>query len=93
MVVEQKILSVFMTKQFREIWKDFLKLVDKSPRFKSMIAMQLNSDGSKNRNLKKGKDSARVRFAVLVCIEELLKEKEKLIAKNEYDEVEEIIDE
>ena len=81
MVIESRSLSVSMNKQFREIWPEFTKLVEKSPRFKEMISKQLNHDGQKSKTFNKGKDSAKVFFAVAVCFKSLLKEQEEL-AKN-----------
>lgn len=64
-MAKQQILSVFMTKAFREIWPDFLKYIDKAPQFRDFLANQSNQDGSKDKNFNKGKDSARIRFAVI----------------------------
>ena len=71
-----------MTKEFKEIYPDFVKLCDKSPRFKAMLNRQLNQvDGKKTKHLNKGKDSIRIRFAVMICFQELIKERKKLQAE------------
>ena len=74
-------ISVYMTKDFKDIWPEFVKLADKSPRFKAMLAKQINQcDGLPNKNLEKGRDSARMRFAVMICFKELIRERKEIDA-------------
>lgn len=74
-------MSFSLTKDFQELWPEFVKLVDRSPRFQSMVAKQRNKDGQRSKTFRKGKDSARVRFAVVVCMKDLIAERAELDRK------------
>ena len=66
-----------MTKDFKKQWPIFLSFIDKSPKFRKFLEVQSrNTDGSRDKNLIKGKDSARIRFAVLYCMKHLKDEEE-----------------
>ena len=81
MVAVSRSMTISFTKDFQEIYPDFVKLCDKSPRFKAMLAKQINQcDGLPNKNLDKGRDSARMRFAVMICFKELIKEQKEIDA-------------
>ncbi len=60
-------VSFFLTKRFSPLWKSFIKLTDNSPEFKEMLESNRTKNGEQNKVYKKGKDSARIRFAVKIC--------------------------
>jgi len=76
-MIEQRSLSIFMTKKFKGVWDSFRRLVDQDEKFKAMLAKQTNKGGIPTSHTNKGKDSARIRFAVLICLEYLLAERKK----------------
>lgn len=84
---EQTTFSVSVSKTFvKAIWDEYIKLADKSSSFHSMLAKQTNKDGSKKKNINKGKASAYFRFAILTCYVKLKEEAIKRESQKEESE-------
>ena len=78
-------VSFFMTKKFEYMWNVFVKYTDNSPEFQKMLLSNTNKDGRPSKVYKKGKDSARIRFAIKICVSYLVSEQNKHLTKEQPD--------
>lgn len=73
-MIEQQIISFFVSKRLKELWPNFVKLIDNDEGFKNYLLTIRNKDGTISKNVSKGKDSKRIEYSILKMMKIMMNE-------------------